>query len=120
MVDFRTPQRELGRGQFDSGGFSDPELDRIVDDAVSTVDREGRATTLNAAIRRGTELHATLPLFALSVIVATRRGLAYPNATNEHTLAMRAPGALSAGYFQTSRATRSQLPPRMPRTCASP
>jgi peptide/nickel transport system substrate-binding protein len=86
---FHSPQREIGLGQFNFGGFSDPELDRLIDDALATVDRAAREPRLQAAMRRATELHATLPLLGLSVVVATRRGLAYPTATNEHTLAMR-------------------------------
>ncbi len=87
---YRTPDRQVGRGQFNFSGHSDPVLDRLVDEAVTTVDRAAREPKLRAAMRRATEAHVTLPLFGLSVIVATRAGIRYETSPNEHTLAMRA------------------------------
>lgn len=87
---YRTPDRQVGRGQFNFSGHSDPALDRLVDEAVTTVDRTAREPKLREAMRRATEAHTTLPLFGLSVIVATRAGIRYDTSPNEHTLAMRA------------------------------
>jgi peptide/nickel transport system substrate-binding protein len=86
---FRSADRAVGRGQFNFSGFGDPELDRLVDEAVATVDAAEREPRLQAAMRRATDAQLTVPLFGLSVIVATRAGLRYATSPNEHTLAMR-------------------------------
>jgi peptide/nickel transport system substrate-binding protein len=86
---FRSADRAVGRGQFNYSGFADAELDRLVDQAVATVDAAEREPRLRAAMRRATEAHLTVPLFGLSVVVATRAGLRYATSPNEHTLAMR-------------------------------
>ena len=53
------------------------------------MDPAAREEKLRAALRRATESHAVVPLFGLSVIVATRAGLRYETLPNEHTVAMR-------------------------------
>jgi peptide/nickel transport system substrate-binding protein len=87
---YRSMDRAAGRGQFNFGSFSDAELDRMIDAATATVDRGQREPRLQAAMRRATDAYATMPLFGLSVIVATRAGLRYTTSPDEHTVAMRA------------------------------
>ncbi len=82
-------QVSRGFGQSNRGAFSDPNLDRLIEDAAFRMegDREG---ALRTAMREAMRLHAGIPLYTQMVIAAARRGIAYTPRLDEQTVAIHA------------------------------
>jgi peptide/nickel transport system substrate-binding protein len=78
-----------GEGVSNRGGFSDPGLDKMIEDAVSRVDDQ-REEGLHAAMMKGIELGVVIPLFVQTVVVATRAGMTYEPRMDEQTVAQNA------------------------------
>lgn len=81
--------RKVGFGSSNRGGFSDPALDRMIEDALRRLD-EGRQDALRAAAARGVELGAIIPLYVQVVVAAARDGVAYRPRMDEQTVAQNA------------------------------
>lgn len=81
--------RKAGLGTSNRGGFSDAGLDAEIDAAVRRLgdDREG---PLHAAMMRGIELSATIPLYVQVVVAAGREGIVYQPRMDEQTVAQGA------------------------------
>ncbi len=80
---------DKGEGGSNRGGFSDPVLDKMIEDAVSRVD-DKREDGLHAAMMKGIELGVVIPLFVQKVVVATRAGITYEPRMDEQTVAQNA------------------------------
>ena len=61
----------------------------MIDAAVQRLD-DGREAALHAAMMRGIELGALIPLYVQTVVVATRSGIAYEPRMDEQTVAQNA------------------------------
>jgi len=81
---------EGGRGAFNFGGYSNPELDRLIVDANTTLDQTKRNELLAAAVRRTNEEVAVIPLFFQKVVTASRADISYTTNSAELTLAWNA------------------------------
>ncbi len=79
--------REMGSY---NGGYSNPELDRIIEEAALIVDEAAREKMLQKAMAVAINDYGTIPLHAQSVIVATKEGIRYVPRADEDTLAMNA------------------------------
>lgn len=88
-VSFHTMDRAAGRGGFNFGRFSNPEVDRLVVTALSTMDRTEREQRMQDAIRRVMAERPVIPIHDQMVVTASRASLVFTTALNEHTLAMR-------------------------------
>jgi peptide/nickel transport system substrate-binding protein len=83
-----TPDRERGWGQFNRSGYSNPALDALLGEALSTLDRSAREQLYVRAIRLAMDDLAIIPLHHQVNIWATRRGFAYTARNDERTMAM--------------------------------
>ncbi len=81
------PKRSLGSSN--RGGFADPEIDRMIEAAVSRVDAD-RESGLHAAMMAAIETGATIPLYVQSVVAASRSGIEYEPRMDEQTVAQNA------------------------------
>ena len=79
-----------GLGGFNRGRIADPELDRLIETATSTLDDDLRRALQFAAMRRATDEGGLIPLYTASWVWGTRRGITYQGGFEEGTLAMRA------------------------------
>ena len=77
-------------GAFNSSGYSNPAADAITDQALITLDQGRRSTLEKTAMALVMDDVAAIPLYYQTVIVATRKGIAYTTSINEYTLAMEA------------------------------
>lgn len=82
-----TPNRERGWGQFNRSGYSNPELDALLERALSTLDREAREKLYFQAIGIAMADKAIIPLHHQVNIWATRKGLTYNARNDERTMA---------------------------------
>ncbi|MGG5886161.1 ABC transporter substrate-binding protein [Falsiroseomonas sp. HC035] len=82
-------QVSRGFGQSNRGAFSDPDLDRLIEDAAFRMegDREG---ALRMAMREAMRLHAGIPIYTQMTIAAARRGIAYTPRLDEQMVAIHA------------------------------
>lgn len=80
---------DKGFGSSNRGGFKDAELDRMIDAAVQRLDDQ-REDGLHAAMMKGVELGALIPLYVQKVVVATRGGIIYQPRMDEQTVAQNA------------------------------
>lgn len=78
-----------GMGASNRGGFSDPALDTMIDDAVRRLD-DRREDGLHAAMMKGVAVGAAIPLFVQTVVAATRTGITYQPRMDEQTVAQGA------------------------------
>lgn len=78
-----------GFGTSNRGGFQDETLDLMIDDAVQRLD-DGREAALHAAMMKGIELGALIPLYVQKVVVATRAPITYAPRMDEQTIAQAA------------------------------
>jgi peptide/nickel transport system substrate-binding protein len=78
-----------GFGQSNRGGFSDPDLDRLIRDAAFRMEGD-RETALRAAMAEAMRLHAGIPLYTQMVIAAARRGVTYTPRLDEQMVAIHA------------------------------
>jgi peptide/nickel transport system substrate-binding protein len=76
-------------GESNRGNFSDPELDRLIDAAVSRTD-PGREEGLHTAMMTGVALGGIIPLYVQVVLTAARDGFVYAPRMDEQTVAQQA------------------------------
>jgi peptide/nickel transport system substrate-binding protein len=84
----RTYDPAKNTGQSNVGGYSNPELDRIVDMARGTLDHDKRGLLLQQAMRIVMDDAAVLPLHYQSIILGARQGFTVEARTDEETRAM--------------------------------
>jgi peptide/nickel transport system substrate-binding protein len=82
-----TNDRAAGLGGSNYGGYSDPEFDRILKEAIATLDDGRRATLLQQAVTRAIERVPYIPIHFESSIWAHRAGLQVTGRTDQRTLA---------------------------------
>ena len=85
-----TQDAALGRGPFNAGGYSNPALDALTDQALATLDGGVREGLLIRAVRLASEDVAIIPLYQLKNLWAARRGIVYEARPDQRTLAMSA------------------------------
>ena len=78
-----------GYGTSNRGGFKDPALDAMIEAAVARTDGQ-RQDALHAAMMKGIELGALIPLYVQTVVTATRDPVTYAPRTDEQTVAQGA------------------------------
>ncbi|MBL8698407.1 MAG: ABC transporter substrate-binding protein [Alphaproteobacteria bacterium] len=84
-----TPVPAQGLGAGNRGRFSDPTLDRILDEAMVTMDEKAREPMLHRAAERGAgELVGVIPMYFPMSTWASRKGVVYPGRADERTVAM--------------------------------
>lgn len=80
---------KAGLGSSNRGGFADAGLDAMIDAAVHRLDG-GREDAVRAAMMRGIELGAAIPLYVQVVATAARDGVVYQPRMDEQTVAQNA------------------------------
>ncbi len=83
-----TYDKERGFGASNRGRYSNPEVDRLVEDALATVDDAKREKLLQTATELAIDDLGIIPLHYQVNTWATRPGLAYTPRTDEATLIM--------------------------------
>ncbi|MBO1077269.1 ABC transporter substrate-binding protein [Roseomonas sp. 1311] len=86
LVATRDPSR--GRGASNRSGYSSPQLDGLLDQALATLDPAAREETYRQATRVAINDLAIVPLHHQINIWAARRGLTYDARNDERTMAM--------------------------------
>jgi peptide/nickel transport system substrate-binding protein len=76
-----------GRGASNRGRYSNPKVDQLIEQALTTVDDEKREKLLEDATELAMADQAIIPLHYQINIWATRKGLAYVPRADEYTLA---------------------------------
>jgi peptide/nickel transport system substrate-binding protein len=84
---FATPDAAKGRGSFNRGGFSDPNFDTVLEQALTTMDRGAREKLLIQATGIEVRAHATIPLHHQFNIEAMIRRLHHIPRFDGHILA---------------------------------
>jgi peptide/nickel transport system substrate-binding protein len=82
-----TPSKETGMGSWNWGGYSNPEVDRLVAQALGSVDQSKRESLARNAMAIAMKDHAVILLHHQLASWAMRTGLSYPGRTDEYTLA---------------------------------
>ena len=82
-----TYDKEKGLGASNRGRYSNPEMDKLVQQALATVDDAKREELLQQATQIAIEDLGIIPLHYQVNVWATRKGLAYTPRTDEYTLA---------------------------------
>ena len=85
-----TFSKEKGSGSANRGRYSNPELDKLIDQALATVDDEKRQATLAKAVELAMGDVGIIPSHYQINTWATKKGLSYEARTDEYTLAMSA------------------------------
>lgn len=80
--------REAGMGAANAGRYSNPAVDRLVQEALRTMDDPHRNALLAEASRLVFEDAAILPLHHEVSVWAARRGMTYETRNDQYTLAM--------------------------------
>ncbi len=88
LVETFDPARGTGSGN--RGRFSDPGLDRLMVEALATIDAPAREAKLRAATRIATDKVGVIPLFFLVNTWASRGGVSYVPRSDGYTLAENA------------------------------
>lgn len=83
-----TPDKTRGYGTTNPGGYSNPEMDGILTEALQTVDDARREELLRAASRAVIEDYGIIPLHYEVTPWAFRKGLTYEPRADQYTLAM--------------------------------
>ncbi|MGH8704944.1 MAG: ABC transporter substrate-binding protein, partial [Burkholderiales bacterium] len=83
-----TFNRDKGMGASNRGRYSNPEVDRLIDDALATVDDAKRRQLLARATEVAIEDGGIIPLHYQVNTWAMRKGYAFKPRTDEYTLAM--------------------------------
>ncbi len=76
-----------GYGTWNWGRHSDPELDKMIEDAVTDMDPKMRQAKLSKVMEKSMSDALLLPIHYQSVVVATRKGLGYNTWVTESTIA---------------------------------
>jgi peptide/nickel transport system substrate-binding protein len=74
-----------GLGSWNLGHYSNPAVDKVIDQALSTMDLQQRYQGQAEAMRLAMEDCALIPLYTQSVIIGARKGLTYAIWANERT-----------------------------------
>jgi peptide/nickel transport system substrate-binding protein len=82
-----TFDREKGMGASNRGRYSNPQVDKLINDALATVDDGQRADLLARATEMAIEDVGIIPLHYQVNTWAMRRGFSYKPRTDEYTLA---------------------------------
>lgn len=82
-----TMDRDRGMGVGNRGRYSNPALDAVIQQALSTVDDAARSALLQQASEMAMADHALVPILYQVNIWATRGGIAYTPRADEWTLA---------------------------------
>ena len=83
-----TFDRDKGMGASNRGRYSNPQVDKLINEALATVDDTKRADLLARATEVAIEDVGIIPLHYQVNTWAMRRGFAYKPRTDEYTLAM--------------------------------
>lgn len=83
-----TYDKDKGMGAANRGRYSNPEMDRLLEEALRTVDDAKREKLLQDATRIAMEDYGIIPLHFQVNTWGTRKGLTYEPRTDEYTLAM--------------------------------
>ncbi len=81
-----TYDKERGYGAANRGRHSDPEFDKLVEQALATVDDDKREALLIQATERAMKDYGIIPLHYQVNTWGTRKGLKYGSRTDEYTL----------------------------------
>ena len=81
-----TPDPATGWGGSNRSGWSNPAFDRLVAQAVATVEERERAALLDAATRLALDDVAIIPLYHPASVWALRPGLAFTPRADDYTL----------------------------------
>ena len=87
---YHTWDKKTGFGVYNRPGYSNPEVDRLVEKIVVTLDQDERLKQEQRAMEIVTKDLAIVPLHYNTVVVATKKGLKYNVRVDESTLAMNA------------------------------
>jgi peptide/nickel transport system substrate-binding protein len=79
----------IGRGQYNFGRHQNAQMDKLIDDALTTVDPKARDEKLRIAIDRAVAETAIIPLYWQKVVTASRADLTYTTDPSEDTLTWR-------------------------------
>ena len=79
------PQK--GFGTWNPGHYSNPDIDKLIEEATTTLDAEKRGKIQSQAVRKAMEDLAVIPLFYNNVIVASRKDLSYRIYADQSTVA---------------------------------
>lgn len=82
-----TGNEELGVGASNYGGWSDPEFDAVLLEAITTIDNEKRAGLLQQAVKLAMDKQGFIPIHFESSIWGYRKGLNYEGRKDQYTLA---------------------------------
>lgn len=82
-----TPNREKGMGTTNPGGYSNAEMDRLLEEGLTTVDDDKRSALFAKASRIAMEDFGAIPLHFEMTTWATRKGLDYTARADQYTLA---------------------------------
>ncbi len=85
VVGTRDPK--LQRGSYNNAGYSNPQLDALLDQALGTIDADKRETLLLQAVRMEAEDVAVIHLYQAVNIWAMRQGVNVPPRVDQRTLA---------------------------------
>jgi peptide/nickel transport system substrate-binding protein len=83
-----TPNKDKGWGTTNPGGYSNPQVDALLNQALGTIDDEKRATILAEASRIAMADYGVLPLHFEMTTWAMRKDLAYTPRVDQNTQAM--------------------------------
>ena len=84
----RTYDKSMGMGASNRGRYSNSEVDKLIQQALATVDDGKREKILQQATEIAIGELGIIPLHYQVNTWATRKGLAYTPRTDEYTLAM--------------------------------
>ena len=90
-----TDNDALGIGGSNYGGWSDPEFDKVLIQAIATVDETRRAELLRQATQMAMDKLGFIPLHFESSLWAFRKGLHYEGRMDQYTLAQDITAATS-------------------------
>lgn len=76
-----------GRGNSNAGRYSNPEMDRLLDQALATVEDDKRSQLLQQATEAAMNDVGMIPVHFLMAVWGMRKGLAYEGRTDAYTLA---------------------------------
>ncbi len=79
----------VGRGQYNFGHHENAEMDKLIDDALTTVDPKMRDGKLRIVVDRAVDETAIIPLYWQKVVTASRADLTYTTDPSEDTLTWR-------------------------------
>jgi len=87
---FNTFDRDKRTGAFNRSGYSNPALDTLTERALATLDDDARSLLLQKAVAMVMEDVAIIPLYQMTNIWATRKGVRYEPSSYDYTRAMQA------------------------------